>query len=221
MLRKILSSIGLVALWVSGPILMFGAVTQIVRQSPPVVLAGDQGVSDHSWDDFGYVYARGTWVMENEEIGSPFNDASISCYRGIMKCMASTAEIVKTSDGQNLLVNSLDSFDIDRWSADTIVYSNANGCTRYTVTISRASKSVTARREPDPDGSAAACMGMAVERDAVLRTSLQDGSRVYARIQKEASQKQTPWLLGLLGLWSALCVLWVYAVWRRKTASVA
>lgn len=213
-LRRLALSLLLIVLWMTVPIGLVFGIAYLVGQYPPVTIASTRGVSDHSWDD-GYAYAQGTWVMENNEIGSPQNEAAISCRREIALCIESSAEIFRGGGNMRLLVNRVDTFSIDQWTADSITYSNADGCTRYTVNINRRTQSVTAQREPDPNGSASSCPSVGVIRDDVLRTSLQDGWRVQQRLERDALSRTQPWLWFGFGVW-LLCVLGqLWRIWRR------
>ena len=221
LLRKISLSLLLLLSWLIVPVGLLAALGWLVQQFPAVEVASARGVSDHSWDDLGYAYAQGTWVMENERIGSPQNVVAISCYRDIGQCFESVAEIFRGGSEVGVLTNRLEAFSIDSWNAETIAYSNANGCIRYTVVIDRRTESVTARREPDPAGSDTSCIGSSLVRDADLRMSLQDGWRVQQQLQRDAFNRVATWLWLAFGLWLLALAVGLMRVWRRTPPKAA
>lgn len=218
MLRKIGLTVLLIVAWLGAPMALAAFIAVIIRDYPPASIAVEQSVEDASWDEPGaLVKAHGTWVLDNEQIGSPLNEVEIACHREWGTCLASTAELMPNS-GRHILVTDLHDFPISSWTHDAITFGEANGCTRYTVTVSRRSRSVTAFREPDPSGSAASCFGPAAAemRRTVLRSSVQDSWPVYQRLQDQASQRSFGYALGALLAWSAVVIFWVVRVWRSR-----
>lgn len=204
-----------VFIWAAIPIglLMLGS-TIFASSSVPAMLGNSRSVYTQSWDDFGYVLARGTWVMDNDDIASPLNEVRIGCYRDMGECFVATAELMPMSTSTRpLLVADLARFPITRWDRDIIIFSEANDCVVYSVTINRVTESVTARREPDPNRYEGACV---VPLDGVVLTSLQDGHQVFGDLLREDERNQSPWIWFALGAWS-LYMLWrLFRMWRRK-----
>ncbi len=216
-LRKAAWTVLGLVIWVAipGGLLFLGS--SLSSSSVPAVLGNTRTIYDHSWDDLGYVQANGTWVMENDEIGSPLNEVRIGCYRDLGHCFVATAELMPlSSNSRPMLVADLARFPISRWDRDVIVFAESNGCVRYSVTISRISQSITARREPDPNPMVGACT---VPMDAVLLTSVQDGQAVWQRISREESSRGAPWFWAALAAWS-LYILWrLVRLWQRAPAT--
>lgn len=191
-------------IWAAVPVGLLLLSNTLTQSSVPATLGNSRTISTHSWDDLGLVQATGTWVMENEQIGSPINEVRIGCYRDLGYCFVATAELMPMGTARPMLVADLARFPISRWDRDVIVFSESNGCVTYSVTISRVSESITARREPDTNPGYGACT---IPMDAVLLTSVQDGHAVWRRLTEEEDRHGAPWFWATLGAWS-LYILW-------------
>lgn len=201
-------------IWAAIPIGLLLLGNYLTKSSVPAILGNSRAIYSHSWDDLGYVQAHGTWVMDNDQIGSPLNEVRIGCYRDLGHCFVATAELMPMGTSTRpMLVADLAGFPISRWDQDIIVFSESNGCVQYSVTISRVSESITARREPDPNPRTGACT---IPLDAVLLTSIQDGHAVSQRLSREEGERGAPWFWAALGAWS-LYILWrLFRLWRRR-----
>ncbi len=78
-----------------------------------------------------FINYSGTWVIENEEHGTPLNSSSISCTKQSGKCTESRAYIY-----QNNLFVATDFHKILNWDSNLIVFENDDAiCAKYTYTI--------------------------------------------------------------------------------------
>lgn len=173
-----------------------------VESAVPVHLPFKKSFYVDSWDR-GYVIADGVWVLDNEKIAAPFNTTQIVCEIDQRVCREASAELMPFA-GKHSLYLVTTTFAVSSWTKDTITAAASNGCVRRTMTLSRRAQSITALREPDPDGRPESCL---IEMKDVIRSSVQDGFPVEKRIRAEQTAKVVPWMWGTLFVW-ALYMLW-------------
>jgi hypothetical protein len=78
-----------------------------------------------------FISYEGTWVIENEEHGTPLNSSNILCTKQTGKCTESRAYIF-----QNSLFVATDFHKIISWDSNFIVFENDDAiCAKYTYTI--------------------------------------------------------------------------------------
>jgi len=78
-----------------------------------------------------FISYKGTWVIENEEHGTPLNSSNILCTKQTGKCTESRAYIF-----QNSLFVATDFHKIISWDSNFIVFENDDAiCAKYTYTI--------------------------------------------------------------------------------------
>jgi peptidoglycan hydrolase-like protein with peptidoglycan-binding domain len=130
--------------------------------------------SDQFWDS--YVFAEGTWVIENDKQAFPLQATSIHCNRQWNHCIDATAEVMM---GNQLFVD-IDYYEVERWDEHEIVTKpKENLCTRYTLRLSRSQKTVTGLRITTTTGKG--CESIE-EKDLTLR--LVSGLEVYGELLK-------------------------------------
>jgi hypothetical protein len=100
----------------------------IITSSVPVSLSKGVNFIDSQNEFLSY---EGTWVIENEQHGTPLNSSSISCTKQTGKCTESRAYIF-----QNSLFVATDFHKILNWDSNFIVFENDDAiCAKYTYTI--------------------------------------------------------------------------------------
>jgi len=111
------------------------------------VLLPSLSVYTDTWDK-GYLIAKGTWVLSNDQMLWPEQTTQIECNRDKNSCTEVTASISRFG-GSPSLVLELNSYEIERWDNYEIVtkpVETALGCVRYIRRINRLQKSVTGIR---------------------------------------------------------------------------
>jgi peptidoglycan hydrolase-like protein with peptidoglycan-binding domain len=144
-----------------------------VLEAEPVSLT-PYSFSDMFWND--YVFANGTWVIENDKQGFPLQTTTIHCHREWNHCLEATAIVMM---GNHLSVD-IDYYEVERWDEHEIVTKpKKNLCVRYTLRLSRSQKQVTGLRITTVKGKG--CEGTE-PKDLSLR--LASGMEVYMELQK-------------------------------------
>ena len=102
----------------------------ILKNSVPVMLSNNTKFNMID-SEIGILNYEGTWVIENEEHGTPLNSSNISCTKQTGKCTESRAYIFNNS----LFVKS-DTHQILSWDSNFIVFQNDFAiCATYIYTI--------------------------------------------------------------------------------------
>ena len=100
----------------------------IITSNVPVSLSKGVNFIDSEKE---FLIYEGTWVIENEEHGTPLNSSSISCTKQTGKCTESRAYIF-----QNSLFVATDFHKILNWDSNFVVFENDDAiCAKYTYTI--------------------------------------------------------------------------------------
>lgn len=151
-----------------------------VPVSPPSQVAVNAGGS-------GFVTITGTWVrtdLTSDSIANPIQTSKIECYKLQGKCIESTAYVSDT-----LLGTDLHTFDIEKWTADVIVYADENLCATTIYTIDLHTQVVSGAGHLTNQGSTICKMNFkGKERWSLL---LSNGFNVYWKLRQHAR----PWLL--------------------------
>jgi hypothetical protein len=102
----------------------------ILMNSVPVMLSNNTKFNMIDSEN-EYLNYEGTWVIENEEHGTPLNSSNISCTKQTGKCIESRAYIFNNS-----LFVKTDTHQILSWDTNFIVFKNDFAiCATYTYTI--------------------------------------------------------------------------------------
>jgi hypothetical protein len=100
----------------------------IITSNVPVSLSKGVNFIDSEKE---FLIYEGTWVIENEEHGTPLNSSNILCTKQTGKCTESRAYIF-----QNSLFVATDFHKIISWDSNFIVFENDDAiCAKYTYTI--------------------------------------------------------------------------------------
>jgi peptidoglycan hydrolase-like protein with peptidoglycan-binding domain len=148
------------------------------EKTPPNLPALHVGV--RFWD-FGFLSAQGTWVIEGEQQGFPFQTTEIRCDKQKQQYTEATAEYNLESSFLSITLNT---YDIERWDEHEITTRPVDfRCESYTLRIGRAEESVTALRlRTKTEG---VCGHLKTE----MKLRLEDGFKVYWPLQKARGAK--------------------------------
>lgn len=128
----------------------------------------------------GYITISGTLVGEGGgSVGSPLNTNKITCNKDEGVCRLAQAEIF---DG-SLLDIYTETFDIDSWDKNFIVFKSQEGassCVIWTYRIDRVKKEVIGVREKTVNYNSELCMGIGLENFTV---KLVDGWDVVKKLR--------------------------------------
>jgi hypothetical protein len=112
---------------------VFLAITEMwVSTKVPVMPLSPVNNHDTFWNE-GYVVFEGTWVIIDDEHGTPLNVSKIVCRKERNECVESRAYIHNNS----FLKVESDTHEIVKWSDDIIIYKNSAGCVEYTYNATR------------------------------------------------------------------------------------
>lgn len=148
------------------------------------------------FDSGGFVSATGTWVrtdLTDDTIANPIQTSEIDCYRSQGQCIQSTAYV---SDG-GLLGTEMDTFTVQKWTPDVVVYADVRACATTVYTIDLDTKVVSGAGSLTNQDSTPCKMNFeSKDRWSLL---LSNGFGVYWKFHQEAR----PWFLrtiqGLFG----------------------
>lgn len=133
------------------------------------------------------VTVAGTWVrtdLTNDSIANPIQTSKIECYRLQSKCIESTAYVSNT-----LLGTDLQTFDIEKWTTDVIVFADESLCATTVYTIDLNTQVVSgAGHLTNHDSTVCKMNFKSKERWSLL---LSNGFNVYWKLR----QQERPWLL--------------------------
>ncbi len=138
MLRRIGLLVGWFTAGLVGSIMAFLAAAVTAGSSVPVQLPALQ-VFTSTWDQ--YVFAKGTWVMDNDRQASPLQTSEITCRRALMECTGIQADLLF-----GMLNLHGETYQVTRWDADALSFRISNTCVDYVYTIDRASQRVIGLR---------------------------------------------------------------------------
>ena len=184
-------------------------VAGVMAEKFPVKLPSKSMLTT-SWTD--WAYASGTWTIENEKSGAPFQTSEIFCSRQTKSCDFVTAEVVFGT-----LKVSRDSHQIQKWDQNEIVATNDDPtCFRYVYSINRLTEQVSGLRikKPLTAANSEVCAKWSSEQ---LQLRLVDGGKWYW----EEWGKSSPNLF-LVCLPGVICfVTGLFFIWRRNRHSIA
>lgn len=144
------------------------------------------------WESHGYVSAKGTWTMTNDEIASPLQTTHITCYRESGRCLEAIAKLSE-DDPDVFLRLDTEEWEIERWDEHEIVTKpNQYNCARAIRRFNRSQKQVTGIRSTiKTDGS---CDATNVKE---LHMILVDGFTITRRFEDEIAKKRKSIILGM------------------------
>lgn len=163
-------------------------------------------VSTEFWER-GYVFARGTFTIDNERSAFPLQVSEIECRREEKSCIEARAEII----GGGLLNVELEKREISLWNDSTILYRDDARCAQYVYTFDRANKRVIGTRTKKQNVS-----GCESIDSKPLTLSLVNGFDVWQRLNNEARARVSPFMWGGTAAWWV--VLLIFAWSRRPRA---
>lgn len=133
------------------------------------------------------VTATGTWVrtdLTNDSIANPIQTSKIECYRLQNKCVESTAYVSDT-----LLGTDLQTFDIQKWTADVIIFTDEDLCGTTIYTIDLHTQVVSGAGHLTNQDTK--LCKMSFKSKAQWSLLLSNGFDVYWKLRQQAR----PWLL--------------------------
>lgn len=196
MIRRVLRVVGWLLIGLAGTVGIVCAFAIAHALLGPPVMLPSGGVNVKYWDQ-GAVFASGTWVIEGDKGGVPFQTSKIMCRRG-ESCTSVSAEI-----GAGMLNAEHDVMNIARWTPDIVVFTTDTICVSYTYTISRVDQRVIGTRDTKADAPTDSC---SIVEKRSLQLSLMDGFVVWTKIETEARYKIYPFF------WGALAVMWIFVL---------
>lgn len=116
----------------AGTVVIIWASILVLQSYVPVNLPSSGNVFTNNWDQ-GFVWAEGTWVIDNEKHAFPVNVSKITCLQRDSVCRSADA---KLGSGNIMYVDS-DVYQITRWDSATITFKTSAICTDYVYTIVR------------------------------------------------------------------------------------
>jgi peptidoglycan hydrolase-like protein with peptidoglycan-binding domain len=94
----------------------------------------------------GYASVKGTWILENEQIAYPVNEAKITCVHSQRECQLIQASVVVPSldeDSKNYMLElNSQTYTIVSWGADEIVARGGGKCRTTLLTLNMNSNEV-------------------------------------------------------------------------------
>lgn len=156
----------------------------------PVGLAFDGEVTNTP----DFVSATGTWVrtdLTDDSIANPIQTSEINCNRDSGQCIQSTAYVM--GDGStHTLGTELDTFQIDKWSSDAVVFSDVRSCATTVYTIDLNTKVVSGAGHLTNQGDTLCKMNSPSKDHWSIQ--LEKGFGVYSKLRQAAR----PWLLRVI-----------------------
>jgi hypothetical protein len=209
---RILKIIGWVVLvfvvGLAGTVAIFVTANSIVDTQTRVRLPSGPIVATDYWDR-GYVYAEGTFTIDNDRSAFPIQTSKISCYRDRKSCTRAQAEIAF----RDMLNVELTEHDVSLWNETTILFLEDPLCVRYVYTIDRTNKRVFGSRTKKPNVA-----GCELVDAKPLTLSLVNGFDVWWRLNQEAFARVSPFMwAGIAAWWIALLIF----AWSRRPRAPA
>jgi hypothetical protein len=179
--------------------------TQTPIRLPPGVL-----VYTDSWDR-GYVYANGTWTMENSRQAFPIQTSKIRCIREEKSCTNAQAEIAFG----NMLYLDTYNYDITKWDSTTILFRTSTDCVEFVYTIDRTNKRLFGTRTKKANTGTDCTM---IE-DKPLTLTLVNGFDVWNKMNQEVEATYHPFMWLAVAAWWLVLGLMMFL--RRRAKSQA
>lgn len=184
--------------------ILIGATFLIGTQSP-ISLPSGVFVYTDAWDR-GYVYANGTWTMENSRQAFPIQTSKIRCIRDEKSCTNAQAEIAL---GKMLYLDTYN-YDITKWDSTTILFRTSTDCVEFVYTVDRSNKRLFGTRTKKANTGTDCTM---IE-DKPLTLTLVDGFDVWNKMNKEVEATYHPFMWMAVAAWWPLLGLMMF--WRRR-----
>jgi hypothetical protein len=206
---RILRVILLFVLLIAGLVAILAAGISYTRSKVPVGILGTSAtIRINSWDN-GYVYAKGTWTIDQEASATPLNVSEISCFRDDAVCYEAAAEIFS-----DLLNSRLETYRITKWDEGTIEYFDDSPlCTTLFYVISRNTEKLTGRRMAKV-ADAEACAEFPSSGDLTL--SFVSGFSVHRELERDHMPMGI--MIAAAILWAIFIFAWMIRVIRRRRA---
>jgi hypothetical protein len=151
----------------------------VLMNSVPVMLSNNTKFNMIDSEN-EYLNYEGTWVIENEEHGTPLNSSNISCTKQTGKCIESRAYIFNNS-----LFVKTDTHQILSWDTNFIVFENDVAiCAKYTYTIDVQKSQLNGIKEIRNTEKEICSNGLAGKN---LKLKLVDGYDVWAKEREKKS----------------------------------
>jgi hypothetical protein len=206
---RVLKAVGWSVLFVvvglAGTLAILAGATFLISTQNPVSLSSGVLVYTDAWDR-GYVYASGTWTMENSRQAFPIQTSKIRCNREEKSCTNAQAEI---AFGKMLHLETYN-YDITKWDNTTILFRTATDCVEYVYTVDRSNKRLVGTRTK----KATFGTDCTLIEDKPLRLALVDGYDVWNKLSQEVEAKYHPFMWMAVVAWWPLLGLMMF--WRRR-----
>lgn len=179
----------------------------------PVNLPSFELFADDSlWNKFGYVIAKGTWIIEGGDMANPLSTSEIECIKSEKICRDATAIVSNFGILEAPILNvDKTSFQILKWDDSQIIYTDTQpSCTYYLYTINRITKEVSGVRKTKANTDPKACESIE-KKDLNLR--LVDGFKVYKTKLEKVTNMTLVWAVLIGGL-----IFWlggIYLIWKK------
>ena len=208
--RRIFLVSRMVATWLIGTILIV-LLSTAAGPKPSLMLPG------MIWWDFDWPKGRfiitGTWEAEEDRLSAFDNAAHIDCIWALRECALAEAQLDKHLNGLDAKFEWL---PIITWNQNVIVTDQSTQCGHDTMTIDRATQTVTVvelvdrARASGWDFAAVPCD----KQQPRITIRLIDG---FARGLREDRQMiwTPPWMMPVWGLWTLLVAYWTWNGLRR------
>lgn len=172
------------------------AITSILLLDTNNKIPASLPIGVNIYDSGDFVSATGTWVrsdLTDDTIANPIQTSEIDCYRAQGQCIQSTAYV---GDG-GLLGTEMDTFSVQKWTPDIVVYADVRSCAATVYTIDLETKVVSGAGNLTNQSDTLCKMNFKSKEQWSLLLS--NGFDVYWKLHQQAR----PWLLraiqGLFG----------------------
>jgi hypothetical protein len=203
MASRSVRTIGWVLAGIVGCACIGTVATYSTRSMVPVSLQSGS-VWTGSWE--GYVVARGTWIMDDEQIYSPLQTSQIICRKPPMTCVGADAELFS---GTLLSVN-VREYYVNNWDSNTITFTLGSRCVEYIYTIDRRNERVIGTRKTL--STSGECLPLS---DKPIKLSLSDGFKVWQQLYKDAQNKTSSFMFVGWALCWAFVIHRIWGIWRQ------
>jgi hypothetical protein len=207
---RIIKAIGWAILFLSiglmGSLAILIGATFLIGTQSPISLPSGVFVYTDAWDR-GYVYASGTWTMENSRQAFPVQTSKIRCIREEKSCTNAQAEIAF----RKMLHLETYNYDITKWDNTTILFRTATDCVEYVYTVDRSNKRLVGTRTKKANTGTDCTM---IE-DKPLRLTLVDGFDVWKGLNQEVEATYFPFMWMAVAAWWPLLAWMMF--WRRRS----
>jgi hypothetical protein len=130
----------------AGTVAIFVIANLFIDTQTKVMLPSGPIVATDYWDR-GYVYAEGTFTIDNDRSAFPIQTSKIGCHRDRKSCTVALAEIAFGG-----MINiELKEHEVSLWNEATILFLEDALCVQYVYTIDRTNKRVFGTRTKKPD----------------------------------------------------------------------